>query len=1206
MPRGGSIAKHMFFKRIEMTGFKSFATKTVVDFMEGVTIVVGPNGCGKSNIFDAIRWVLGEQSAKSLRGAKMGDVIFQGSSTYKPMGCAQVTLVIDNEAGLLPVDFSEVSVTRRLYRSGESEYLLNKMPCRLKDIQDLLLDTGAGTDSYSVMEQGRMDDIVRCKPEERRVLFEEAAGISKYKVRKAEALRKVEKVEQDLVRLADRVAESKTRTISLKRAAAKAEKYKALRDAADLAEKKILTLDMQRISLNFDQIEKDYREAKDRLAVVQSQASVVEARREELQLRVDEADASLRDLSQAKEDQRQYINDAKGEMLRLKNLADNERRRAEDYLKQVTDNDKQKFEITENLADINAEEARLTAKLIGLVAKQNIRRAEYDRMRTDSDATRVRLRDLRKEMETATAESQRLQTEQTRLLLKIEQIDSSNGDFNQRLAEHEEIMLRLNAEIDQKREALDQNQVLLSEIQEKLGQLQGQGVEELKARDTLRGEHRTIERQMQESRSRLNALERVAKDYEGYFRGVKTVMLAAQEHQLDGVIGVVPELITPIHSEHDTAIEVALGNHTQDVVMRTDQDAKQAIQMLKASRDGRATFLPLNVINGREGGPEIENVLGRPGVVGLASRLVAYDPYIQKVVFDILGRTIITENIDVSMRLTREGKRNRYVTLEGELTAPSGAMTGGSRQQSQIMSRQREVNELAKQVETLTEQEADFARRIRKREESAVALDAQCAKSREAIQDLRLKVGQGETELAGLRDQRDQRESIFNEQRERAASSQSDIERCKAELEVCQAAVVQAETLAQARRDELATLEESVYERNAEAEQMGESVNQNDQEITHLRARSQHLRENAATFNQQRQNMLRRETQIRNDHDRALQAAQDLMDQSARVEAEKIELEREIDGIDEKRLAAAKAKEEAQQANHEEMMRSQQLMSEFSESNNRHAETQELFVNAQSELKQVRARSLDRFSQEIEVIVQETGEVSDARIDLSDEIESLRDDLARMGDNVNMGALVEYAEENERYEFLTKQENDLMTARDSLRETIDTVDKTTRELFQQAFDQIRTNFIEMYRTLFGGGRADLVLQDVPDGDPLLDGGVEIVAQPPGKKLQTVSLLSGGEKALTAVALMFAIFQYKPSPFCVMDEIDAPLDDANVGRFRDKLREFSANTQFIIVTHNKITMELADTIYGITMQETGVSSVVSVNFDQVERLAITAS
>jgi chromosome segregation protein len=1189
-----------------MTGFKSFATKTVVDFMPGVTVVVGPNGCGKSNVFDAVRWVLGEQSAKSLRGSKMGDVIFQGSATYKPMGCSQVNLVINNEDGRLPIDFTEVSITRRLYRSGESEYLLNKVPCRLRDIQELFLDTGVGTESYSAMEQGRVDEIVRAKPEERRLLFEEAAGISKYKARKAEALRKLEKTEHDLIRLADRIAECKTRTISLKRAAAKAERYKGLRDTADSIEKKLLAMDMRRVSADFEKIEKAFREAKDRLGALQAQGSAVEARREELLLKAEEADQLLRDLSIRKEDQRQYINDAAAEIMRLRNLAENEQRRARDLLEQIAENDLRKDEISANLADTNAEEARLRLRLISLEAKQNIRRAEYERLRSDTETTRTKIRDLRKALEAGNNESQRLRNESTRLKLLLEQSGAYIEEFGKQKTDHEARIAALSEDIERKREHLEARRAELKKLQESLSTSQTEGLAELRERDTLRAEHRKAEQRLHEARSRLNALERLAKDYEGYYRGVKSVMLAAAQHELDGVIGVVPELIQSIESAHDLAIEVALGNHTQDIVVRTDDDAKKAIEFLKSTRRGQATFLPLNVIDGREGGPDIEEILRGPGIIGLASRLVSYDRYIEKALINLLGRTIVTQDLDISMQLIRQGKRQRYVTLEGELTFPSGAMTGGSRQQSQIITRQREISDLGRQVEELANSEKDFQQRITKREENMLRLDAECAMIREKVQDLRVELGQIETELASLRESRDQRVALFQSLRERADSSRTSSEQLTREMRTCTAALEEVETRARAQRDELGLMEEAVYERNAEVDQLGDHVSQNDQEITHLRARCVHLGENAGSFAGQRQSFARRATQLANDRERSFLSAKGYLEQAGRVEGEKAALEKEVAQIDDRRHAAAKTKEEAQNASHQESERAQKLVRELNEATNRHSETQETYVNAQATLRQLRQRAGERFNTTIESLLESAGQVEENREQLVEELDSLTDDLNRMGPNINLGALIEYQEENERYEFLTRQQTDLMQARDSLMETIATVDKTTRELFLEAFENIRRNFIEMYRALFGGGKADLVLQEVEDGDPLLDGGVDIIAQPPGKKLQNVSLLSGGEKALTAVSLMFAIFLYKPSPFCVMDEIDAPLDDVNVMRFREKLREFSKRTQFIIITHNKITMELADTIYGITMQETGVSNLVSVSFDQVEKLAASAS
>jgi chromosome segregation protein len=1193
----------MFFKRIEITGFKSFATKTVVDFIEGVTVVVGPNGCGKSNIFDAIRWVLGEQSPKSLRGSKMEDVIFQGSASYKPMGVAQVSLVVDNEQGRLPIDYTEISIARRLYRSGESEYLLNKTPCRLRDLQELFMDTGVGQESYSIMEQGRVDDIVKSRPEERRELFEEAAGISKYKSRKAEALRKLARTEQDILRLNDRIANSRTRTISLKRQAAKAQRYKELRTEADAVEKKMLALDMMRISEDFGRIKQVFDLAEEKLTLIQARSSEVEARRAELQMKLDMADDLLRDLSIQREDQRGYIHNASTEIMRLKSLAQNERRHVKDLLKQIDENKVQRDELTANLADFKADEARLAVRRIKLEAQQNIRRAEYERMRADTESTRSKIRDIRRAKDETEHESQRLRNERTRLEMLIQQAGTALEEFNRQKADHETALEEIARKVEEKKAQLESRRAALKALEESLNRSQTEGMEELRARETLTVEHRKAERSLAESQSRLAALERLAKDYAGYYQGVKSVMVAAAENRLSGIVGVVPELIQSINPEHDLAMEVALGNHTQDIIIRTDEDAKRALQFLRQSDGGQATFVPLNVIDGSEGGNDIEQVLRMPGIIGLASRLVSYDAYIEKAVFNLLGRTILTESTEVSMALIRQGRRNRYVSLEGDLTFPSGIMQGGSRRrgQSQVMSRQREMTELGEEVRKLTEAEKDFMRRVHKRSENVVRIDAQCARMREQMGELRVELRQVETELRAMEEAREQRARLFEDLRARAENSASNSERNAADLERVRAALADIDAHSDSQQSELALMEDAVYERNAEVDKLGEHVNHGDQEITGLRERCRNLLQNADSLHVQLQNARRRRAQILGERERGIESARNFYRQAMRVEIEKIALERDIAGIDAKREIAAREKEAAQQANRQESDVAQRLRLELTEATNRHKTAQAEYVNAEGSLRNLREKAAEKFHMAIEELAQSVGSVEEERGELFEQLEDLHDRIEKMGDNINMGALQEYDEETARLEFMTKQYDDLMAARDSLTDMIAKVDETSRKLFQEAFEKIRENFIRVYRELFGGGKADLILQDVEEGDALLDGGIEVIAQPPGKKLQNVSLLSGGEKALTAVSLMFAIFLYKPSPFCVMDEIDAPLDDTNVVRLCSMLREFAQSTQFIIITHNKITMELADRIYGITMQETGVSSVVAVDFDRAEAL-----
>jgi chromosome segregation protein len=1199
----------MFFKRIEMTGFKSFATKTVVDFKPGVTVVVGPNGCGKSNIFDAIRWVLGEQSAKSLRGSKMGDVIFNGSATYKPMGCAQITLVLNNEGRRLPIDFSEVSITRRLYRSGESEYQINKSPCRLRDIQELFLDTGVGTDSYSIMEQGRVGDIIKSRPEDRRLLFEEAAGISKYKIRKAEALRKLERTEGDLVRLADRINETRNRRNALKRQAAKAQRYKELRDAADLTEKKLLALDLARINETLEAVEKEYSEAQDALAVVRAQNDSVQARREELQLQMQIADETLRDLSMAKQDQQQYINQIAHEITRLKSQAEGERRRADDMNRQLTDLARRHDEFSFNLAEAKIEETRLTARSIALQAKQNTRRAQFERLRSDSASTRDQITSLRKKIEQSSEEAMRLRNERSRLQFQIEMANKAVEEFNLEKAEYEQELERLTNQIDESRGRLDRRGNDLKALQTRFDQTRQEAIDAARAREVLQGEHRKAERELHESASRLSALERLAKDYAGYFEGVKAIMLASENHLLDGVIGVVPELIQATDSSNDLAIEVALGNHVQNVVMRSAQDSKRAIQYLRTENKGQATFLPLDLLQTRELGDNLQKVLYRPGVVGLASKLVSYDRYIERSVEFLLGRTIITENIDVTLQLMREGMRTRYVTLDGQLTSPEGVMTGGSnRGRSQIITRQREITDLGQSVRELEEKEKDLAQRITKRETAMVDLQAKGEQIRNQIAELRLELGNGETQLAGLRETRDERLRRYEDLKSKAESSETTTEAHIQSLEACDKTLEALEAFLETQRGEMALMEEAVYERNSEVDRMNAHVNEADKEILRLDQQREHLRERATSFAAERQSVNRSDAAIRLEQQRSREEADRFDEQAQRIVEEKSELENELATVAEQCAEAAREKEAALQAMRAEGDHSQRLMSELTRATNRYEEAQASHLNIQSDLKRLHERANDRFERNLNELASEVGEVEESRTDLSKELQHLRVELNRMGDNINLGALVEYQETEERYQFLTAQEKDLMDARDSLRETITTIDKTSSKLFGEAFEQIRQNFMVVYRQLFGGGKADLHLLEVEDGNSLLDGGIEIVCQPPGKKLQNITLLSGGEQALTAVSLMFAIFLYKPSPFCIMDEIDAPLDDNNVLRFRNMLREFAKGTQFIIVTHNKITMELADTIYGVTMQETGVSSLVSVAFEQVDNLpaAQTAS
>ena len=1187
----------MFFKRIEAVGFKSFATKTVCDFIPGTTVIVGPNGCGKSNIFDAIKWVFGEQAASQLRGKKMQDVIFAGSASFKALGVAQVTVTIDNSRRILPIDYEEVQITRRLFRSGESEYLLNKTACRLRDIHDLLLGTGIGKSAYSMLEQGRVDQIINAKPQERRFLIEEAAGISKFKIRKLEALRKLERTDIDLSRLNDLLGEVERQVNSLKRQANKAERFKDLFDSCRRAEQELMVLRSAELRNHLRELETSMNEYRDKLAALRTELAEKSAAEELARDHEDELNENLRDESQALFDLKANLTTCGHQITRLNDQIGEHARRIERIQEEFKELDLRAAELK-----LRIEETELRAK-----SSEEARQAHQNQFET----MRQQYADLEENVANRNRRIEELGTEVGRLRDTVSRTDNEIRTAEaliERQSQDQREAEALYASLEEtclaqmiNHEELENQSKNLNEVIDKIeAEVETQRQAQTERQGRLAGQLRDLEQtrqQLHAGRSRLDTLNELRASYEGYYQGVREVMLAADRHEVSGILGVAANLIRA-SKDYEVAIEVALATHLQDIVTNTAEDAKQAIEYLKRWGRGRATFLPLDRLQPTPLAQNLRDVLRRPGVLGLASELVEYDRQIRTAVDFMLGTTIVVKDLDVGLELGRQGYRARYVSLDGQLINPGGSMTGGRVQATGLMSREREIRDLERTVQELDAKQESLRKQIEQ-------VQIELADGHGRIEALQAELSQRSHERTALMKDLESAERGRAEAERALAERKGQMERLELEVAAKQESIQQWQAQRETAGRQLFEAEQMLNEERQTARNQGEDFRDLGTSVAQARAEMEKARDRIADAERELQ-VLERDlesiTRQRQTRQREIEQLNEedvlLQEQITRIQGETDAIRVEYDVMSHRLNEDQATREELTVQLKQLSQDVERLTRDERSQDNEFREIELRHTELHANLGNISEQCQEKFSQELDQLAEAVGEVDKDPQALHAEVVEMREKLDRIG-LVNMAALEEYQEQTKRLDFLQGQRKDLTEAKEQLETTIAKLDETTRKLFHETFEAVRGHFIEMFRRLFNGGKADLIL-DAPEGmDPLLDGGIEIVAQPPGKKLQSITLMSGGEKALTAIALLFGLFLYKPSPFCILDEIDAPLDDINVERFKTVLREFAQNTQFLIITHNKLTMELADAIYGVTMEESGVSKLVSVRFEQAE-------
>ena len=1184
----------MYLKALEIQGFKSFPDKTVLNFGEDITAIVGPNGSGKSNISDAIRWVMGEQNSRQLRGAKMEDVIFGGTEKRRAMGFAQVTLVIDNTEHIFNRDEAEVAVTRRYYRSGESEYYINRQSVRLKDVNELFMDTGMGREGYSIIGQGKIDEILSVRSDDRREVFEEAAGISKYRHRKEESERKLQRTEENLVRINDKITELELQVEPLRKQAETAKKYLVLRDELRTLEISVWLENLQKLKADRLKLQADFETAQADQKKAQDELNRVYAQAEECSRLLHENDC-------AAEEKRGRISALESAIGEHESAAAVARTTAQHHAETIERMDREMSESRSRTESLHEQMQVMARRMEEIDASartlENEIAALCEEMRGSSDAAAAaaaQLEQLRRREAQEVAGAAQAQAELSAITAGSDEIAQRTAELTEELTQSEEKLAQT------RREAAQNEKELLSAREEEQAAANIIGGHSLKMEGRQRRAKESIEQKNQLSlqektiSDRIRLLSEMEKEYEGFSKAVKIVMRAAEARTLSGIHGPVGNLI---HTDKDcsVAIEIALGGALQHIVVDTKNDGKNAIGLLKQRDGGRATFLPLDTIRGRslrENGLENEY-----GFVGIASELVRCDGRYGSVIENLLGATVVVEDLDCGIQMAKcHDNRFRIVTLDGQVINAGGSMTGGSvSRNAGILSRSGELEQLHKKLKKIQSQlqDATLLAESANRELQKAQYELEVARDQQRQANDRVLT------LEGRKNHYDMLIESLEQQQESLRIQKENLQKRSTDdagrMDTIRRTIADFTARAEETREEIEMLQ-----RRQETDRQG--LGEMTDRLTEKKAQQAALSAEGESARRSMEDLSRLRESLEGEHtDReSLRAQMEQAMAQARAEEERQQQEaRELrGGIEEHRQALQKLSEEKMA-----------LETRRSQTDRLSRTCNDTLLNCEREVTRLEGKLNGSALEEKQILdkLWERYELShsDAQA-LRVELESVPKATRRIGElnreikglgAINIGAIEEFDRVNTRYTYLSDQRNDVEKAKEELLGIIEEITKQMTEIFATQFEILKQSFQETFLELFGGGRATLELEDEND---ILRCGIEIKAQPPGKQLKTLSLLSGGEKAFVAIALYFAILKVHPTPFCVMDEIEAALDESNVVRYARYMRRIAGKTQFIVITHRRGTMEEADVLYGITMQERGVSTVLTANLNELSK------
>lgn len=1183
----------MFLKKLEMQGFKSFAERTRLELGRGITAIVGPNGSGKSNISDSIRWVLGEQSARSLRGDTMQDVIFAGSDGKGPLGMASVSLTLGDCMGYLSLDFDEVTVSRRVYRSGESQYLINKSPCRLRDIRDLFLDTGLGREGYYLIEQGQIDAILHARAEERRMIIEQAAGIGKYRVRKNEARKKLIDTEAKLIRLEDILNELNRQLQPLGKAATKAKMYLNLTQEYASKGQAVCAYEWTGLAKESQQLQERKSQLLTSLATLEKEQRQEEATIAALRQEMEKLEIHVERLQEL----RTRSIEAMGEIQQQQTMAKERLKHIEadgNRLKeQLVEYGNRRKEVRKELAAClwhlrsirrrRAEEARRMEELVRTQTHQQSQRQklleEREKIGVTQESLRHTMAEVQAELEASLSRKALWQEQIAVLSHRLEEIRGQNEAIGEELLRQETALSQARQELASGHSSLAVHRQSHVELQSRWSSHQ----------DLVNSWQEKLRTQT----SRFQALVAMEKDYVGYYRGVRAVMQARE--RLSGICGTVAELIQ-VPRDLEIAIEIALGSSLQNIVTETDVGARQAVSYLKEKQAGRATFLPLDGLRPTQFGSRERALLERDGVVGLASDLIGYDPRHEAMVQYLLGRVVVTKDLDTAVALSRNlHSYGRIVTVDGDTISPGGAITGGSipqKEKNGLLQRRQQVSRLAKAIqasEAALKKEQEKAKSLtedlRQSDLQIKTLAEQLHQTELDIKELEKEVALGRNEKTRWEREEGQVTDEISRLEERLATEIEKRQERLVRLEHLELEVEEWQQKFLALQAELDILEKDEVDirQNCTASQVGiaaleSEIQADEREVARHRRILHELINSVDGIKEAQKTVELQKAALQRDSNRLAEEYLRLQADSRHIEEEAVlqakrrkEIQNEL-----------KAKEQAGKVRHHA---TNQLQKELAD-----------LARASDKVELKKAGLLETMKDEYDLEPNDVADLSLLGEDIKEtreRIRVLKEEIRALGP-VDTDAIAQYEAVRERYSYLQCQQEDLIDAREQLTQVIDEMDKVSNARFHETLTQVQTEFQSIFAKLFGGGRAELVLMDA---DELEEAGLDISVRPPGKKPQNINLLSGGERALTAMSLLFALLRVKPSPFCVLDEIDASLDESNLERFAQLLKDFARYTQFIVITHRPTTMEVADTLYGVTMNEAHISQLVGVQLDE---------
>lgn len=1177
----------MYLKRLELQGFKSFADKTVLEFMPGITSVIGPNGSGKSNISDAIRWVLGEQSMKSLRGAKSNDIIFAGTQNRKSLGFAEASLVFDNEDGTLPIEYAEVTVTRKIYRSGETGYYINKVPCRLKDILELFMDTGIGKDGYSIIGQGKIDEILSNKSEDRRHIFEEAAGIVKYRTRKAESEKKLEHTKLNLLRINDILTEIESNIEPLQQQAEKAKKYLNLKEELKSIEIGLFVYNIEKYKQTLEEIINDEDIMKSTCNQEEGKLERIKALKEELKTQIDEITEKIESMQNIGFESQKEIEQLNSNISVCNTRIENNKENKTRFEKEIEEIKTKITSLEEEIKQKQAKKDNLKENRKKFEKELEEKQAELDKLTSKLSKKEIEIEEHKKKVEENTDKRYELQSDISTQNANAESLEKRKQQIKQEIttnvSELDAARLRKDEISKGFYEAESKRNSIVSSL-EKIEKQKEEASTKIKEYDT---NINNLYSEMRIKDSRHKFLVETEKEKEGYIKSVKS-LLNDCENIKDlgkGMHGVLANIIS-VPKEYETAIEMCLGASLQNVVTETEEDAKRLIEHLRKNNLGRASFLPITSVKGKK----LENFKAKEkGIIGVASDLVQFNKKYEQIILNLLGRTVIVDNMETAIKVAKQNNYSfRIITIEGDLINPSGAITGGSvaKKTVNILGRGREIESLEKEINKIKQK----IEKLEKEKEEYV----------NSQEDLLEEVSSLEKALQEI-------DITYATEKQKVVAINENIERIEKRLSKLKEETVNIDNQKIEIEEKKKTDEEQISTINEENEKLTNIINEfaelnkDDQKyIDDLNFDITNLKISVSSFDESETSINEISDMINNDIENNKKSIENKEKQINQIEEDNKELEKNIEETKQKIEEVKKQVQTSGQTinnlKEERTQKNEKLANKETELNDQF----KIIEDLKSQMAKMEAKK-SKTEEDLNVVINKLWEEYELTPNTIKEykkpdnialtqkkVNNLRADIRDLG-SVNVDSIEEYKTLKERYDFMCEQRLDLENTMSKLRKMIQEMTEVMKEQFKIQFEIINKNFGEVFRELFGGGKAELTLADEEN---ILECGIDITVQPPGKKLQNMMLLSGGEKAFTAIALLFAILKINPAPFCVLDEIEAALDDVNVFRYAEYLKKFSKDTQFLVITHRKGTMEAADTVYGITMEENGISKLLS--------------